>query len=221
MKKNISQAVFEKINKEKITIKPKYYFIFCSIFWLFLGGLFFFLGSALLSLCFYFSDKLKPMRVFINNPFALTPLLILFFLLLVVASALFTAFLYRKSRSCCRHEDWMLRGSVILGIVFLSFFAYFLGVFENTFFVKKGEALVNVKKYWSNPNLGTLSGEIDSVYPENKKIILRDWSEKEWAVQIDGNLIKGKGCRQGDEIKMIGEKITEDVFFAKRIWSWE
>ncbi|MFA7043212.1 MAG: hypothetical protein WC186_02585 [Bacteroidales bacterium] len=220
MKKNISQTVFEKIDRDKITIRPKRYFVFCSIFWLFLGGLFFFLDSVLLSLCFYFSDKLKPMWVFINNPLALIPILIFFFFLLVIGSVLFVAFLYRKSRICCRHEDWMLWGSIVLGIFFLSFFAYSLGVFENTIFVKKGEELVNVKKYWSKPSFGTLSGKIDSIYFESKKMILRDWSGREWVVQVDGDLLRGRTYQQGEEIKIIGEKIAEETFFAKKVWSW-
>lgn len=220
MKGKISQEVLEKIEKNKIGMKPRRYFIFCSISWLFFGGLIFFISTIALSLYFYYFNVLKPWVVFLNNPLALVPILLCLALTLVVGLALVVALFYRRSRSCCRHENWMLLGAVVIGILALSLFAQAMGIFKNTVFIKEGEELINIKKYWSNPELGTLSGRIGVFYPNENKIVLYTWSKNKWEVDT-GKCRCGKNVFLVDNlVKMVGDETGEYEFSARQAWGW-
>jgi len=221
VKRKISWEVLDKIEKNKIDIKPKWHFIFYSIFWLFLGGLIFFFSIIVLSFYLYCFNELKLWAVLMNNPLSPMPILLYFSFVLIFFLAIIVALLYRKSRICCRHENWMLFGSILIGLLALSFIANTMGIFEKNFFNKDKE-IINIKKYWSNPQAGMLSGTVVRVYyPEVNRLTLHTWSGSEWKIDTEKYSHNNAYLAEGYKIKIIGRKTGDYNFIANQIWAWE
>lgn len=221
MERKISQEVLEKIEREKISIKPRSYFICRSFFWLFFGGLVFFASIFALNFYIFYLETLKPLAVFANNPLAITPVLICLISVLIIGTAFIVALLYRKARICCRHENWMLLSVVIVGILGLGIFTYWMGIFKSNIFAIEEKELVNIKKYWSDPENGTLSGRVGIYYPEKNQFVLYTWTNNQWEVEIKKCPAKGQYFLTGNSIKMIGRKTGDYKFAAKKVWLWK
>lgn len=104
----ISGLIFDKISKENLKMRSLFYFIALSLAWRVSAALVLFLSSVIFSVAIYIifslgqggGDATNWRGAIKNFPF----FLVLFGTLLVF----FSSRLYRKSRLCCRHEDWML-----------------------------------------------------------------------------------------------------------------
>lgn len=73
---------------------------------------------------------------------------------------------------------------------------------------------------WNRPESGYLSGKIVSVSDENDFVIL-DFNGKQWTVQSNNPIVRGRvKIVTGEEIKLIGEQKSENVFFGEEIRPW-
>lgn len=110
--------------------------------------------------------------------------------------------------------------SFVLGIIF-----YFSGGAQKieSIFAKNfpGYQSVNDKKLatWLNPNDGFLSGTI--VWAEESVIQLKDWEGKDWRVDLEDALIRGRAViKEGEQIKLIGTLTGASDFSASEIRPW-
>lgn len=221
----ISKKVFEKINSDQVEMKPAYYFLIKSLFWFAVSGLCFLLALALVYLGALLFFDFHSLAVLTINPghwaafYPLAAIAIAFVLIYVSAR------LYRRCRRKCRHEEWMLFGSLVLLAVSWTFFFFsideeYLAIraMEEKAFLKK--TVMTPKEYWSRPARGTLSGVVIRKNLQNNIYIIRDWQGNPWMVHT------GKcDCRREEifiplnAVKMAGEK-KEAYFYAFRAWQW-
>lgn len=74
---------------------------------------------------------------------------------------------------------------------------------------------------WMRPNEGYLAGSITSTDNINDNIIIRDLNGKEWVVDINDAIIKGRVVIQENEkIKIIGKLTNPSDFHAIEIRPW-
>ena len=74
------------------------------------------------------------------------------------------------------------------------------------------------EKQWMQPARGLISGTIVVIDRENNILLLKDYSDKEWRVDISQSRIKGMfPITKNMEIKMLGQQLSEDNFKAVEI----
>lgn len=72
---------------------------------------------------------------------------------------------------------------------------------------------------WSQPKLGTLSGEIIDVSKDT--LILKDWKNKKWIIEIDNAVVVPiLKLTTGTKIKINGQIIIDSTFKAVKIRPW-
>lgn len=223
MKKPISEKVFSKINKEDCQIRPRIYFISRSFFWLLVGFICFLILTASLILSFYLIEELKSFFVIIINPYffkALFPI-ITFALGLIFLFLVFV--FYRKSRSCCRHENWLLVLLIVLSALALNMlFLKSDKTKRNLIFVDQGNrgfGIINFDKYWYQPENGTLSGTVSYYYPDENKIIIYSVQGDKWHVDVN-NCKNDYQIKKRDLIRVVGKKQENFIFSAFYLWRW-
>jgi hypothetical protein len=117
---NSAQAVFERIEREKIKMKSCCHF-FVETWTLRLFSVLVLAFSAVFfGLAIYEVFGMKLYRIW---TFSAWQILETFPFLLVLggfAMVYFSSRIYRKSRICCRHEDWMLLTALFLVSILLS-----------------------------------------------------------------------------------------------------
>ncbi len=79
-------------------------------------------------------------------------------------------------------------------------------------------------KRWTQPNNGLLAGEIIDV-EDRQKVKLEDFTGKQWNIVIKGNPKLPKDfhliIKNGSRIRIIGVKVSEDIFEAHEVKPWE
>ena len=217
----ISQEVFEKIEKEKIGIKPRSYFIFCAFSWILAGGIIFFASVLFIAVCFFYFNVLKIWFFLISNPLSWSSFLFFLFFLLVVGLIVIVALFYRKARSCCRHENWTLFSFLLIGAFVIGFLFYQSKLFKEKKIILSQKNIVNIEKYWSDIHKGRFSGNFDSFLSEEKVMIIYDGQNKKWKVATNGCRYPKNTLQKGDKIKLIGNLVEARYFIAKQIWRWD
>jgi len=219
MANKVSQKVFQKIDGEKVQMKPKCYFTACSLAWMAGGALVFFLAVLLFVELFFSLSVLKPIAFLRYR--SLWDLFFFFHLLpWLVAGALvyLAARLYRQSRKVCRHEEWML-------LVFLSSVALLSGII----FSVAGKKLLDEKdltavnlaiKYWSLPQQGTFSGKVNRV-KSSVRLEVCDWKGHIWEVDVSRCHCPDIQTNPHGVIKLVGQTTALNEFEAWEGWFWE
>lgn len=73
---------------------------------------------------------------------------------------------------------------------------------------------------WSNPESGYLSGEIISII-DNNNFVIKDFNNNLWTINSQNALIRSRvKLVVGEEIKLIGNKTSEDTFKVEEIRPW-
>lgn len=226
-KKRISNKVYDKIQSEDVKMKPSCVFVFRSWLWLGISGLLFLLATLFVSFDAYYLDAMECSSVIMQKPLLLLGALPYFLFLVTVVVIFLAAMAYRKSRSCCRHENWVLLGILIFGALLIGISAHFahlqnkmrIAMEKKAFF---DEMVVTPREFWFQPEKGTMSGMIVSSESE-EKVMLKAWDGSKWIVTAtDGEslfLVNKKGNRTR-MIKMTGTKEDERHFEARTVWSW-
>lgn len=155
--------------------------------------------------------------VFISLPY--------FWIIILVGLSFLAYFNYRHTR-----KGYLLNPyTVVLGSIGVSILLGGL-----LFVWKMGEKMENIcaknipyytglemrkQNIWSNPNLGLLSGEIIEI--EGEFFYLKDFNLREWKV-IEKKTIWRDGARkeEGEEIKIIGKNLDEEIFQAQEVRPW-
>ncbi|MBK8080389.1 MAG: hypothetical protein IPK25_08990 [Saprospiraceae bacterium] len=75
-------------------------------------------------------------------------------------------------------------------------------------------------RIWSQPELGTLSGEIVKI--QNNTLLLKDWTNKVWEISISESFVApAVQLEKGIQIKMNGRKTGAYYFKADKVRPWE
>ena len=76
------------------------------------------------------------------------------------------------------------------------------------------------RRLWNAPERGLLAGEIIEINSDNK-LLIKDFSEKTWMVDISQAIVRGRmELQQNRRIKIIGKMTGEKSFMAVEIRVW-
>ena len=225
-----SQKLLKKIQAEKIPQKSRWQFVFKNaFFWtlfvfsIIIGGLSF---SVIL---FAFSqtdfDLLSHMP---NSKIELfLGLLPFFWIISCLAFLLISIFGIRHTKTGYRYSPLLVFGSSIILSIIFGTALFFAGgaekmerIFSENVSIYKSLEERKISR-WSIPERGFLSGKILE-NKNNKIILIKDFNGKQWEINIQNTIIKGRMLLEKDEkIKIIGEISENNIFIAKQIGPWE
>ncbi len=223
-----AQKILSKIQNDNIQPKPEW--IFTSGEWAKRLAYFVFIlmGSASFSIILYAIsvngfDLLQHVKHSkLESLLVLLPVfwlgILTFFLGASIFSVLYTGKAYKYS-----FGKWMTMStgiSLTLGTLF--FITGGAKWLENSFEtnIESYESLLEKKTaIWSQPDLGTLSGEITEVGSDF--IVLKDWKNQHWTIDTKSSFIAPVlEMEPGIQIKLNGQKTGDFGFTAEKIRPW-
>lgn len=225
---NNAQKIVDKIKIENIQPKPRWQFLVGELAQKALYLFFILLGSISFSVILFTISKseFELIQHFKHSrlEFILVMLPILWLSLLIVflgasiVSVLNTGRSYKYSFS--KWIGFSTAISITIGTLF--FITGGAQWFEKQFetHVESYESIADKKtKIWSQPDLGTLSGEILEL--NKNSLILKDWNGKIWQVDITESYIAPVvNLEVGTKIKLSGKKVNQDQFTSEKIRPW-
>jgi len=230
---NLGDRILQKIKEEHIAPKPRWQFLLKDYFIWFLFLIALLLGSLAFCVALYVLssndwDLYHYLHTTLVGHILISiPYLWIGFLALFVCIAYYN---FKYTKSGYRRETYFIVGLSVVGSLFLGGFLYTLGVGEKIEdFVaasvpvyEKIACCSNRKDIWDQPANGLLAGEIVSVMDE-RNFELKDFSGSAWQIQEDDDTLEYDPLRiqPGEEVKIIGEKRQEFVFWAREIRPWK
>lgn len=219
----IREKVFQKIKGGEVKMKPSCFFVAVSWFWVFVAVALFFFAAAILSVVIRYVDFAEPGAMLVHKPFFFLFSLPYFLIAMFIFLLVFSALAYRKSRNCCRHENWMLLGMLFLGAVTLGF-----SVYDAHLEAKVAEKIeksrrinsfvLTPEEFWYQPEKGTLSGVVSERISEDS-IRLQSHDGVFWRV-VSIKKIQPELARRKAFVKMLGERQGEYLFVAQEVFPW-
>jgi fumarate reductase subunit D len=231
--KKLCDRVLEKIKEENISPRPQWAFLVkdCFIWSAFVVSVI--VGS--LAFCVVLAVSLNNdwdiyerlgrtpfQHIIFSLPYLWIILLILFFWL--------AYFNYKHTKHGYRYHTFTVLGlSVISSIVLGSIFhTTGIGTRIDRFLDQSYSQfkMLNCcqihEDVWNQPERGLLGGKIKEVI-DQKDFRLEDFSGIVWIVREDDGTIEFEPVRvvKGEEVKIIGKKEDENVFWAKEIRPWD
>jgi hypothetical protein len=224
---DISKKTLEKIKKEQVHPKPRWYFLTRNyFFWLMfalttlLGGVAF---GMILSITtnldwdIYHYLGLSLLEAVVTSLPYLWIALLLFFLFI-------TYYNFIHTRTGYRYRFVVIFITSLLISILLGFGFYQYGWTETV----ERQLRARIPGYqrmvytgenqWMHPEKGLLSGIIIEINVKEKSLRLKDYHGKEWTIDINQAMIRGNvSLKENLEIKVIGQKVSEDVFTATEI----
>lgn len=229
----LCDKVLCKIKEEKIEPKPRWFFLARNYFiWtaflvsVIVGSLAF---CVVLAIGFNNDwDIYRHLgRTFFQHVILSLPYLWIVFLLLFLWLAYFN---YKHTRKGYQYHTYTVLGlSVISSIVLGSiFFASGMGTRIDRFLDQSipNFRIVNCcqthEKDWDQPEKGLLGGTIKGVVGRND-FQLEDFSGLIWLVRENEGTVEFEPVKimKGEEVKIIGKKDGENIFWAEEIRPWE
>lgn len=223
--KNISQIALDRIKKEGIKpISRNIFSIKRVLFWtivflsLIVGS---FAFSLVLSSLFNNDWDLygKFGFKFIINT------LPYFWLISMIVFTVLGEFYYRKTILGHRRGVVIVVGVYMFSTAVIGSSLYLLkvdGIFErsiNNMPPSYGNILMNRHQFWSDPDEGLISGQI--IFADNNIILLTDSNNFTWDIDISSASVKPRvNLDVGERIKIIGDKVSENSFYATEIRPW-
>ena len=209
---NITNKVYEKIKSDDVKMRPSCIFLFRSWLWLALAGLFFVAATILVSFDTHYVASLQPFDLIFEKPLLLLSALPYILIALTVLFIFFAAKSYRMSRSCCRHENWMLLATIVFGAAVIGSSIYYahlehkmrLALEESNFYQNM---VVTPKEFWNRPEQGTLSGVISSEIDTRGNVTLTGWDGTKWMIVREENAnISNCIFEKQTSVKMVGKQ---------------
>ena len=230
---NLGDKVLRKIKEGHIAPKPRWQFLLKDYFiWfvflvsLLLGSLAFCVALYLLStndwdLYQYLHTTLIG-HILISIPYLWIGILAVFVLV--------AHYNFKHTKSGYRRETYFVVGLSVVGSIVLGTFLHTLGAgekIEDTIaasvpYYEKLTCCGNRKDIWDQPASGLLGGTIMVVLDENN-FELKDFSGTDWRIQEDDDTLEYEplAIKAGEEVKIIGEKKQDFVFWAREIRPWK
>jgi hypothetical protein len=229
----LGKKVLEKIKEEKIGPKPRWRFLFKDYFiWLmFLISLIIGAIAFCVSLHILFENDWDLYqylhRSLAGHILISIPYLWIIFLILFIGVAYYN---FKHTKEGYRRETYMIVGLSIVGSLILGTFLHTVGagqtvedvVASSIPFYEKLTCCHDRTDIWDQPEKGLLGGKITKTL-NNKEFELKDFRGVFWQVQENEDTLEYEPVRieAGEEIKIIGEKEQENVFWAREIRPWQ
>lgn len=229
---DFGKKLVEKIKCEKICPAPKWRFLLRNYFvWLafaasvVVGGLAFCVTLSIVAdndWDIYKYLNISPIQhILLSLPYLWIVLLVLF---------LGLAFYNYKHTKCgYRHGVLAVLGLSIVGSLLLGSFFHYAGMgrkidqifAKNVPLYQNMHCCCNRQDIWSQPEKGLLGGRIIHVSLEND-FDLEDFQGAVWQIENDRQIfMRGPTLvREGGEVKLIGERKAEKIFWAREIRPW-
>jgi len=231
--KNLKKDILGKIKKEKIQPIPRVIFFLKNFGFWGLFGASILVGAAALSLIF-FSFFSVDRELFGRPHFPIFGMAIttafLFWLVLFLLLFLAAIFGIRHTREGYKiSTTHLLSGNLMASFVLATGFLFFGGSEEiEEFFAMRAPMFSHFegqKEIWEHPEQGFLGGEVREM-GNGEKMILRDFSGKEWEVlteEIPDDFWENAPpfLRIGERVKVVGDKKSESSFEAEMILPWK
>ena len=226
---NLIEKTLAQIEEKKIQPKSRRYFSLRNILFWFSALLMLIFSSFAVSLILFLIFDLDWDIYSHLNHGLLENIIIAIphlWLILLGVFAFFTFYLFRKTKKSYRRSFLIIFLSIFSLSLISGTAIYASGVSEklNNIFKKSMphyEELIHSKEdQWMQSKNGLLSGKILNV--ENNSLHLEDFNGQSWQIIYDENTnIKGRvDLSTNSEIKIIGEKITDNEFKADEIRPW-
>lgn len=224
---DISKKTLEKIKKEQLHPKPRWYFLTRNYFIWFMFGLTTFLGGIAFGMIMFITSDLDwdiypylgislPEAVMISLPY-LWMALLAFFLFITYYNFIHTHTGYRYRFIAIFFVSLFI--SALLGF---GFYQYgWTEVVERQLRVRipgYQRMVYTGENQWMHPEKGLLNGRIIEILAEKNMLLLVDYHSRKWEINITGARVKGNlPLNKEMEIKMIGQQISKNVFKASEI----
>ncbi|MFA5925962.1 MAG: hypothetical protein WC831_03420 [Parcubacteria group bacterium] len=231
--KKLCDRVLDKIKEEKISPRPRWIFLLrdCSVWSAFIFSVI--VGS--LAFCiiltvamnsdwdiYQYLGRTPFQHIIFSLPYLWIIILILFFGL--------AYFNYKHTKKGYQYHAFTIFGlSILSSVVFGSIFsASGIGIRIDRYLdrnIPSFQAMnccqIN-EGFWVQPEKGLLGGTVKNVTDE-RDFNLEDFNGFVWLVHEDENTLEFDPVqiRDGEEVKIIGEKERENVFLAKEIRPWQ
>ena len=229
MDKDISQKVLEEIKDRKIEPKAKWQFLLKdSLVWV-LFGLSIFIG-ALATAAAIFNIKFSDWDIYDRVPggrFGFFMEVLPYFWVIILLALVGAA--YYNFKHTKKGYKYNIVSIILLSLVtslVLGGVSYSLGLGEKMEY-RATEHLPFYKglegrrmHMWEKDSDKLLAGEIVKVY--EKKFDLKDLKSKLWEVETEeAEVMHMVILREGEKIRMVGERQDGQIFVAERIMPWE
>lgn len=230
---NLSDKVLRKIKEENIRPRPRWQFLLEDyVIWLF------FLVSLILGALAF----CVTLHAFFTNDWDLyqylhtslvghilisIPYLWIGFLVLFIGIAYYN---FKYTKGGYRREAYVVVGLSIVGSLLLGAFLSSLGMGEKienmvAASVPAYEKLTccsNRKDIWVQPANGLLAGQIIDVL-DDRNFEIKDFLGSSWRIEEDDDTLEYDPLeiKTGEQVKLIGEKKQDFVFWAREIRPWK
>jgi hypothetical protein len=230
-KNDFKQNFLNKIKKENIKPIPKIVWIFQEVIKWLLVLIFIFIAGHSLGVIFYilldFNFYLLPLYLQSSEKTLIVFGLILW-IVLTILGLIFSIIIYRKSKRGYKISSFYLFSFVFFVVLLIGFMSYkkdfskqlssYLGAhFPESFYDWEEQKLL----FWQNPEAGYLVGKIMRV--ESKSLSFKDVTGKYWKLENTNSLSflsPRVEIKPFTFIKVIGRKLSENVFHAEEIRPW-
>lgn len=217
---NLSEKILKEIKEKKITPKPKWEFLLKDYLVWVSGILSLVVGSISFAVAIFVirhNDWDIGMRMAGSIwKFALLTLPYFWFICLGVFAFLIY-YNFKHTKSGYKYPFYV----IVFGVIFLSvvlgvlFYGIGLGQAVENVFLRKmpffREHFDPRFRIWNQPERGFLMGEVEEL-KNGEGFRIKDFKDREWFIQnLPGNL------KEGDMLKIIGEKINEENFKATEV----
>lgn len=224
---DFSKQTLEKIKKEKVHPRPRWYFLTRNYFFWLMFALTTLLGGIAFGMILFITTNLD-WDIYQYLGFSLSKAIIVSLPYLWIALLLFFLFVtyynFRNTRRGYRYRFIFIFLICLLISVLLGCGFYHYGWSETveTQLRKRipgyQKMVYTSENQWMQPENGLLSGIIIAINTEEKSLRLKDFHNKEWIIDIKQAMIRSNlTLTENMELRIIGQKETEYVFIAYEI----
>ncbi len=224
---DISKKTLEKIKKEQVHPKPRWYFMTRNYFFWFMFALTTLLGGIAFGMILLITGDLDwdifpylglslPEAVVISLPYLWIALLAFFLFI--------TYYNFIHTRTGYRYRFVVIFLISLLISVLLGFGFYQYGWTETVERQLRNripgyQRLVYTgENQWMHPNKGLLSGTVIEISSEKNSLWLEDYLDREWEIDISQARVRGNiPLTENLKIKIIGQQLSENIFEATEI----
>jgi len=224
---DISKKTLEKIKKEQVHPKPRWYFLTRNYFFWLMFALTTLLGGVAFGMILSITTNLDwdvyhylglslPEAVVISLPYLWIALLVFFLFI--------TYYNFIHTRTGYRYRFVVIFLISMLISILLGFGFYQYGWTETVERQLKARIpgyqrmVYTGENQWMHPEKGLLSGTIIKIESANNLIRLRDYLDQEWEIDISQAIVRGNiPLTENLEIKIIGQQLSEHIFEATDI----
>ncbi|MFA6272577.1 MAG: hypothetical protein WC693_05760 [Patescibacteria group bacterium] len=225
-----SKQVLAKIEKEKITPKPKWQFRLEQIGIWFLAIISVLIGSNAFAVIIFamVNNDWEVLELLERNPVSHTLATIPYLWLVVLALfVLLTYYNTRHTNKGYRYNTYGIVIGSILASILVGTILYLVGFAPGVDRLIRGVPGVNMlmhnrEEIWNHPEDGFVAGEITNMLGGAGAFELVDLDNKEWIIRTDNVVTHPKVViRVGESLRIIGKIDESNIFDAYQIMPWQ